>query len=82
MSKNGIDAWINPSTISDAPAGITSTGSPIMNLPWTYSGLPTITIPAGKSKRNLPMGLHISCRFNNDEQLLDIAEQIAEDISS
>lgn len=76
MNKNQIDAWINPSAISDAPYGISSTGSPIMNLPWTYAGLPTITIPIGKSEKKLPLGLHIATNYNNDENLLFWARNI------
>ncbi|MCZ7669145.1 MAG: hypothetical protein M5U34_19120 [Chloroflexi bacterium] len=29
------------------PAGLESTGDPVMDLPWTYAGLPTLTLPAG-----------------------------------
>lgn len=77
MLKNNIDLWVNPSTITEAPYGIESTGSPLMNLPWTYCGLPTITIPSGYSKNNLPMGLHFSGFFMQDEKMIEQVKKIA-----
>lgn len=81
MDKNGIDLWVNPSTITDAPKGISQTGNPIINLPWTYAGLPTITIPAGVSKNNLPMGLHFAARYYDDEKLLDFVRVILDKLN-
>jgi Asp-tRNA(Asn)/Glu-tRNA(Gln) amidotransferase A subunit family amidase len=68
---NGIDIWMSPSSTTTAPEG-TVTGSPLMNLPWTYSGLPTVNIPAGKSKNDLPFGLQFAGEFNKDEHLIEI----------
>ena len=82
MQKNEIDLWVNPSTITDAPKGLEKTGSPIINLPWTYAGLPTITIPAGRSKNNLPMGLHFAARYNEDEKLITLAGNISKLLDS
>ncbi|OFX45367.1 MAG: hypothetical protein A2046_06550 [Bacteroidetes bacterium GWA2_30_7] len=76
MLKNGIDLWINPSTITEAPYGIESTGSPLMNLPWTYCGLPTISIPSEISKNKLPLGLHFTGFYNEDEKLLNYIKKI------
>jgi len=76
MNDNGIDVWLSPSTLDDAPAGLNSTGSPLMNLPWTYSGLPTISIPAGKSCKSLPLGIQISGIYGKDEMMLAYADII------
>ncbi len=70
MRKTGIDLWAAPSTRGPAPEGIASTGDPAMNLPWTYAGLPTITIPAGKSKNGMPLGLQLIAAYGADEKLL------------
>ncbi|MFC2104327.1 amidase [Bacteroidota bacterium] len=80
-SDNKIDIWLSPSTTTTAPKG-TNTGSPLMNLPWTYSGLPTITIPAGKSEKNLPIGLQLAGSFYKDEELLEYTKMINENLNN
>ncbi|MQG20611.1 MAG: amidase [SAR202 cluster bacterium] len=75
MDQNEIDIWVSPSAPSYAPMGIQSTGDPVMNLPWTHSGLPTISIPT-KTKLPLPIGIQCASRFRHDEQLLSWAIQL------
>ncbi len=77
MADNGIDLWICPAAPGPAPEGISSTGNPIMNLPWTYMGLPAVTVPAGKAANGLPLGLQCVGHWMADEQLLTWAEDIA-----
>ncbi len=77
MADAGIDLWICPAAPGPAPKGIGSTGNPIMNLPWTYMGLPAITVPAGKAANGLPLGLQIVGHWMADETLLAWAEAIA-----
>lgn len=78
MNEEGIDIFISPSAPGPAPEGIESTGDPVMNLPWTNAGLPTITVPSGKSRKGLPLGLQMSGRYEADEKLLKWAGNIAE----
>jgi Asp-tRNA(Asn)/Glu-tRNA(Gln) amidotransferase A subunit family amidase len=70
MRRHGIDLWLSPSAIGIAPEGIDSTGSPIMNLPWTHAGLPTLTLRSGVSLGTLPYGVQFAARFGADEALL------------
>lgn len=70
MTQHGIDLWISPSAPGPAPEGLGTTGSPVMNLPWTHAGLPSIGLPAGKSKTGLPLGLQVVGRFMADEFLI------------
>ena len=41
-----------------------------MNLPWTHTGMPAITVPAGKAANGLPLGLQCVARADADESLL------------
>jgi Asp-tRNA(Asn)/Glu-tRNA(Gln) amidotransferase A subunit family amidase len=75
-TQAGIDIWISPAATSDAPEGLQATGDPIMNLPWTHAGLPTVTIPAGISQRGLPLGLQFITSFMDDEKLMAWAKQL------
>jgi Asp-tRNA(Asn)/Glu-tRNA(Gln) amidotransferase A subunit family amidase len=76
MDAHGIDLWIAPSAPGPAPQGLDSTGDPVMNLPWTHSGLPTLSLPAGKAGDGLPLGLQVIGRWYADETLLSWAGQI------
>jgi Asp-tRNA(Asn)/Glu-tRNA(Gln) amidotransferase A subunit family amidase len=76
MDEHAIDAWITPSAPGPAPAGLDSTGDPLMNLPWTQSGLPTVTLPSGTNKAGLPFGLQIVARFGQDARLLEWASRL------
>lgn len=70
MDRHQIDLWITPSAPGPAPEGLDSTGDPIMNLPWTQSGLPTLTIPSSVAEAGLPLGIQLVARAQADEQLL------------
>lgn len=77
MKSEEIDLWICPSATGPAPFGLQSTGSPLMNLPWTFSGLPTISLPAGLSDKNLPLGIQVVAPYMEDELLISASEELA-----
>ncbi|MEM7332457.1 MAG: amidase [Chloroflexota bacterium] len=70
MQKQGIDVWLSPPAPGTAPKGLDSTGDPIMNLPWTHAGLPTVNLPTGKGQNGLPLGLQMTGRWYEDEALI------------
>lgn len=76
MAEHEIDLWISPSAPGPAPKGLDSTGDPVMNLPWTHSGLPTLNLPTGRSNDMLPMGLQVTGGWFKDEDLFAWAAQI------
>lgn len=78
MRNSQIDLWISPAATGPAPQGISSTGNSAMNLPWTFAGLPTITLPAGKDVGGLPLGLQCSATFMSDERLLSWSAHLAD----
>jgi Asp-tRNA(Asn)/Glu-tRNA(Gln) amidotransferase A subunit family amidase len=80
MTEHGISAWISPPALGTAPASLDYTGDPVMNLPWTYAGLPAINLPAGFLENKLPLGLQVVAGWYQDEKLLVWADQMAEAI--
>ncbi len=75
MDAAGIDLWIAPAARGPAPAGLGSTGDPVMDLPWSAAGMPAVTLPAGRVD-GLPVGLQLVARRDGDEELLGAAEQL------
>jgi Asp-tRNA(Asn)/Glu-tRNA(Gln) amidotransferase A subunit family amidase len=82
MNSHGIDLWLSPAALGPAPRGLATTGDPIMNLPWTYAGMPTLGLPAGLSIEKLPLGLQVTGRFGADEELLAWGAEIEKALSS
>lgn len=76
MEKEGINFWLSPSALTLPPQGLSSTGSPLMNLPWTFTGLPTITLPVAKTSLNLPIGLQFSGKTDGLQSLFAQITQI------
>ncbi len=75
LERHGAAVWIAPATVGEAPRGIETTGDPTMNLPWTYAGVPTVSVPIaglpnGRGPAGLPLGIQIASRYGSDEQLL------------
>jgi Asp-tRNA(Asn)/Glu-tRNA(Gln) amidotransferase A subunit family amidase len=75
MAGRGVDAWITPAATGPAPAGLASTGDPVMSVPWSLAGLPAVSVPAGQAGA-LPLGLQCAGRPHADEQLVADAELI------
>ena len=75
MDRAGIDLWLCPAAVGPAPRGLSSTGDPAMNLPWTHAGMPVISLPYGEVE-GLPLGLQLVGRFGRDEALLGQAIQV------
>jgi Asp-tRNA(Asn)/Glu-tRNA(Gln) amidotransferase A subunit family amidase len=67
-------ALATPSALGPAPAGLASTGDPIMNLPWTALGVPAISIPM--PTLGLPLGLQLVSENGRDSALLALAAEV------
>ncbi|MCG8458036.1 MAG: amidase [Holophagales bacterium] len=74
MDAHGVDLLIAPSATGPAPLGLGSTGDPILNLPFSHAGLPTLTLPAGllptSGGYSMPIAVQLVARFGRDESLL------------
>jgi Asp-tRNA(Asn)/Glu-tRNA(Gln) amidotransferase A subunit family amidase len=81
MDAHEIDLWISPSAPGPPPLGLDATGDPVMNLPWTYAGVPALALPAGRDAEGLPHGVQLTARFGQDEELLAWSAVVAEALS-
>ncbi|QQS15262.1 MAG: hypothetical protein IPK81_19120 [Rhodospirillales bacterium] len=70
------EVWLAPAAPDEAPEGIERTGDPVFNRVWTLLGVPCLTLPAGKGKRGLPIGIQLIAAPGEDDALLDAAAWI------
>lgn len=82
MQQEGIDVWVSPAAPGPAPAGLQATGDPNMNLPWTTTGMPALTLPAGRAQNGLPLGLQFAARFAADEALMAWADHLRRELGA
>jgi len=76
MDAAGVDVLVCPAAAGPAPAGLDSTGDPMLQLPWTHAGLPVVSLPRVSAPDGLPLGLQLVGRFMDDERLLAWAERL------
>ena len=53
------DVVLTPSTPTPAPRSLETTGDPSFQTPWTFAGVPAISIPSGLSEDGLPFGIQL-----------------------
>jgi Asp-tRNA(Asn)/Glu-tRNA(Gln) amidotransferase A subunit family amidase len=70
--RDGLTAVITPATPGPAPDAAT-TGLPLFNSPWSYTGLPTVSFPIGWSDGGLPLSLQLVGRPWEEAELLQMA---------
>jgi len=70
------DVLMTPAARGAAPAGIDSTGDPVMNGPWTLTDFPTMTLPFALSTDGLPIGVQLTGAPLQERLLLEIAKAI------
>jgi len=64
------DAVLGPAAPGPAPAGLSSTGDPVMSRPWQTLGLPAVTVPGARGPAGLPLGLQLVGRTWREADLL------------
>jgi aspartyl-tRNA(Asn)/glutamyl-tRNA(Gln) amidotransferase subunit A len=67
------DCLLTPATSSAAPMGLSSTGNPWFQVPWSFSGLPTIGLPSGLNREGLPLAIQLVGKANREGELLKVA---------
>jgi Asp-tRNA(Asn)/Glu-tRNA(Gln) amidotransferase A subunit family amidase len=68
-----VDVLLTPTTPTPAPAGLHATGDPVFQTPWTFVGLPSITVPSGLAPDGLPLGLQLVAAPFAEARLLAVA---------
>jgi amidase len=68
----GFDAVLTLPAPGPAPEGLAYTGDPSFCVPFTFLGVPCLTLPAGEVS-GLPLGLQLVAPYRNDQRLLRIA---------
>jgi aspartyl-tRNA(Asn)/glutamyl-tRNA(Gln) amidotransferase subunit A len=66
------DVLLTPSTPAPAPEGM-ATGDPLFQVPWSLSGLPSITVPCGLAASGLPLGVQLVSGLYTEPALLAAA---------
>tara|TARA_R110002072_G_scaffold146075_2_gene292838 strand:- start:20422 stop:21699 length:1278 start_codon:yes stop_codon:yes gene_type:complete len=69
---DGLDVLLTPATTGPAPDR-SSTGNPAMNAPWSYTGLPTVSMPIALSAAGLPLAIQLAGQLHGDSELLRAA---------
>jgi Asp-tRNA(Asn)/Glu-tRNA(Gln) amidotransferase A subunit family amidase len=70
------DLVLTPSAAGAAPKGLANTGDPRMNLIFSHTRTPSLTLPARLNRTGLPLGVQLAARRMNDVTLLDAGLQI------
>ena len=68
------DAFLMAPASGEAPKSLVSTGDPMFCALWSFLGVPAMTIPAGKSKNGLPLGIQLIGNYRCDAKLLSVAK--------
>jgi aspartyl-tRNA(Asn)/glutamyl-tRNA(Gln) amidotransferase subunit A len=68
----GGDAILAPATTEPAP-DMRTTGNPAFNSPWSYTGLPVVSIPTGFDVDGLPLAIQLVGREWSEAELLGAA---------
>ena len=70
-----------PAATGPAPLGLSSTGDPRMNAPWTALGTPAISIPLSVPS-GLPLGLQLTADHGQDARVLQTAVRLHKILAS
>lgn len=69
----GFDGLLTPAAPTPAPRDLTTTGDPVFNSPWSYSGLPTVVLPVALADNGLPVAVQLIGRAFREADLFRVA---------
>lgn len=67
------DALLSPTAASPAPEGLAFTGDPWFCAPWSFAGVPALSLPIGCSPLGLPLAIQLVGAEARDAELLTVA---------
>lgn len=67
------DALLMPVAPAPAPAGLETTGDPVLCAPWSYGGFPAIALPSGLARSGLPLAIQLIAGADAEATLLGVA---------
>ena len=67
------DALLSPSAPAPAPAGLASTGDAWHCAPWSFAGVPAISLPSGLAASGLPLAVQLVQAAGASARLLGVA---------
>jgi len=73
-----VDAVLTPAALGTAPAGLESTGDPLMCTLWTAAGVPAVSLPLLAGSGGLPIGVQLVAARDDDARLLRTARWLME----
>jgi Asp-tRNA(Asn)/Glu-tRNA(Gln) amidotransferase A subunit family amidase len=76
------DAIVTPATLGTAPAGLASTGDPLMCTLWTFLGMPALSLPLLHGENGLPIGVQLVGRRGDDARLLRTARWLVRTVQA
>jgi Asp-tRNA(Asn)/Glu-tRNA(Gln) amidotransferase A subunit family amidase len=71
----GLGCLLTPATLGPAPDRST-TGDGVYNAPWSYCGLPTVSLPVGRTETGLPLAVQLVGGPNGLESLVGAAARL------
>lgn len=69
-----VDVVLTPTMPAPAPKDRNTTGDASFQVPWTTSGLPTVTIPSGLSDNGMPLAVQLGALHFQEGKLLGAAQ--------
>ncbi|HEY3188700.1 MAG TPA: amidase, partial [Solirubrobacteraceae bacterium] len=67
------DALLSPTVPTPAPAGLGSTGDGSLCAPWSYTGMPSVSLPSGLAASGLPLAIQLTAGAGHEQLLLRVA---------
>lgn len=70
---DGLDVLAMPATDTTAPATLATTGNNRNQAPWSYLGVPVISLPCGIASDGMPAAIQLVARHNAEPGLFHVA---------